>query len=104
MYAVIQVGSFQFKVAQGDMIDAPKLDSEVGKSFDITDVLLVADGDKVRVGDPLVKGATVTAKVVRHLLDDKDIRFTFRKRKDSRKTIGHRQQLTALNIVKIDVK
>ena len=45
MYAVIQVGSFQFKVKEGDMIDAPKLDSEVGQSLDITDVLLVANGE-----------------------------------------------------------
>ena len=104
MYAVIQVGSFQFKVAEGDMIDAPKLDSEIGKTFDVTDVLLVVDGDMVVAGDPFVKGAKVTVKVVRHLLDDKDISFKFRKRKDARKTIGHRQQLTALNIVKIAAK
>ena len=104
MYAVIQVGSFQFKVKEGDMIDAPKLDSEVGQSMDITDVLLVAKGDEVSVGDPFVKGAKVTAKIVRHLLDDKDISFKFKKRKDARKTIGHRQQLTALNITKIEVK
>ena len=104
MYAVIQLGSFQFKVAEGDMIDAPKLDSEVGKSFDVTDVLLYASGDDVRVGDPFVKGAQVTVTVVRHLLDEKDISFKFKKRKDARKTIGHRQQLTALNITKIAVK
>jgi large subunit ribosomal protein L21 len=104
MYAVIQVGSFQFRVAEGDKIDAPKLDSEVGKTFDITDVLLYADGADVRVGDPFVKGASVSVKIERHLLDDKDIRFKFKKRKDARKTIGHRQQLTALNITKITAK
>lgn len=86
------------------MIDAPKLDSEVGKTFDITDVLLYAKGDDVRVGSPLVSGVKVTAKVVRHFLDDKDISFKFKKRKDARKTIGHRQQLTAVNITKIEVK
>ncbi len=104
MYAVIQVGSFQFKVAQGDVIDAPKLDSEVGQSFDIPEVLLYANGDDVRVGNPLLKNVKVTAKIVRHLLDDKDISFKFKKRKDARKTIGHRQQLTALSITTIEAK
>ncbi|MFH0754766.1 MAG: 50S ribosomal protein L21 [Candidatus Omnitrophota bacterium] len=104
MYAVIQLGSFQFKVAEGDMIDAPKLDSEVGQTLDISDVYLYANGDDVRVGDPLVKNVKVHAKIVRHLLDEKDISFKFRKRKDARKTIGHRQQLTALNITKIEAK
>lgn len=101
MYAVIQTGSFQFKVAEGDIIDAPKLDNEVGQTFDIGDVLLVVDGDDVRVGNPLVKGASVTVEVIRQHLDTKDIHFTFRKRKDSRKAIGHRQQLTALKVTKI---
>ncbi|MBF0330690.1 MAG: 50S ribosomal protein L21 [Candidatus Omnitrophica bacterium] len=104
MYACIQLGSFQFKVAEGDKIDAPKLDSEVGQALEISDVYLYANGDDVRVGDPLVKNVTVHAKIVSHLLDEKDINFKFKKRKDSRKTIGHRQQLTALLITKIEAK
>ncbi len=104
MYAVIQVGSFQFKVAEGDMIDAPKLDNEVGQAFDITDVLLYNNGEDVRVGAPFVKGVTVAAKIVRHFRDDKDISFKFKKRKDARKAIGHRQDLTALQITSISAK
>ena len=104
MYAVIQVGSFQFKVKEGDMIDAPRLESEVGQAFDITDVLMYANGEDVRVGDPFVKSVKVSARIARHLLDEKDISFKFKKRKDARKTIGHRQQLTALNITKIEAK
>ncbi|MEI8012683.1 MAG: 50S ribosomal protein L21 [Candidatus Omnitrophota bacterium] len=104
MYAVIQVGSFQFKVAEGDLIDAPKLDSEVGQAFDIAEVLLYANGEDVRVGSPFVKGVTVGAKIVRHFRDDKDISFKFKKRKDARKAIGHRQDLTALQITSIAAK
>ncbi len=104
MYAVISLGSFQFKVAEGDMIDAPKLDSEVGQAMEISDVLLYANGDDVRVGDPLLKNVKVHAKIVSQHLDTKDISFKFKKRKDSRKTIGHRQQLTALQITKIEAK
>ena len=101
MYAVIDIGSFQFKVKEGDVIDAPNLDTEVGKGFDVESVLLVADGENVKVGTPMVKGAKVSLEVVRHFRDAKDISFRFRKRKDSKKTIGHRQDLTALKVVKI---
>jgi len=103
MYAVIDVGSFQFKVAEGDIIDAPSMDIEAGKTLDIDKVLLVADGENVKVGTPYVAGAKVSFEVVRHLRDDKDISFFFRKRKDVRKTIGHRQELTALKVSKISV-
>jgi large subunit ribosomal protein L21 len=101
MYAVIKTGSFQFRVAEGDIIDAPKLEMEIGKTFDISDVLLVADGENVSVGNPNVKGASVTVEVIAQHLDTKDVNFTFRKRKDARRKIGHRQQLTALKITKI---
>ncbi len=103
MYAVVDIGSFQFKVTEGDLIDAPKLDHDIGQKFDVSEVLLVADGENVKVGDPHVKGATVSFEVVRQFLDDKDVRFTFRKRKDSRKKQGHRQPLTALKVTKISV-
>jgi large subunit ribosomal protein L21 len=101
MYAVVDIGSFQFKVAEGDLIDAPKLDSEVGEKFDVAEVLLVADGDNVKVGDPYIKGATVSFEVIRHFKDDKDVRFMYRKRKDTRRKQGHRQPLTALKVAKI---
>ncbi len=103
MYAVVEVSSFQFKVQEGDVIDAPSLDSEVGKSFDIDSVLLIADGEDVRVGDPTVKGAKVTFEVIRHFRGEKDISFKFRRRKNSKKTIGSRAELTALKVAKISV-
>lgn len=101
MYAVVEFGSFQFKVQEGDVIDAPNLEKEVGQSFDVDSVLLLASGEDVRLGDPLVKGAKVTFEVVRHFRDDKDISFKFRRRKNSKKTIGSRQDLTALKVAKI---
>lgn len=103
MYAVIEIGPFQFKVQEGDLIDAPKLEEEVGKAFDIESVLMISDGDNLQVGDPYVKGATVAVEVVKHHRDKKDISFKFRRRKDSRRKIGHRQDLTALKIAKIAV-
>lgn len=101
MYAVIGLGSFQFKVTENDLIDAPSLEKDVGQTFDVDNVLLVCDGDQVRIGNPVVKGAKVSVEVVRHFRDEKDVYFTYRKRKDSRKKIGHRQELTALKVIKI---
>jgi large subunit ribosomal protein L21 len=101
MYAVVDVAAYQFKVAEGEIIDAPKLDKEVGQSFDVNEVLLVVDGDKVKVGTPLVKGAKVTFEVIRQFKGEKDISFTYRRRKDTRKKIGHREELTALKVAKI---
>ena len=101
MYAVIELGSFQFKVQEGETISAPSLPSEVGKKFDIDSVLMVVNGDSVTLGTPFVKGAKVTGEIVRHFRDAKDINFKFRKRKNSKKTKGHRQGLTSLKISKI---
>ncbi len=101
MYAVIALGSFQFKVQEGEIIDVPTLPQEAGQKVDIDAVLMVADGDKVTLGSPYVKGAKVTGEVVRHFRDEKDINFKFRRRKNSKKTKGHRQGLTALKISKI---
>ena len=103
MYAVVDVGAFQFKVKEGDVIDAPSLEAEIGKSFDVDSVLLIANGEDVRMGDPLVKGAKVTFEVVRHFRGGKDISFKFRRRKNSKKTIGSRPDLTALKVAKISV-
>jgi large subunit ribosomal protein L21 len=101
MYAVIVLGSFQFKVQEGEVIDVPTLPQEAGQKVDIDSVLMVANGDSVTLGSPFVKGAKVTGEIVRHFLGEKQINFKFRKRKNSKKTKGHRQGQTALKIVKI---
>lgn len=101
MYAIIQVGSSQFKVSEGDMVDAHRLNEKEGKSITVDKVLLFAKGADVRIGQPYLKDVKVTAKVVKHDLDDKLIVYTYRKRKNSARKIGHRQKLTTLNITKI---
>ena len=101
MYAIIQIGSSQFKVAQGDMISVNRKNSEIGKSVRIEQVLLFAKGSDVRIGRPFVEDVKVTAKVIAHDLGCKLTAFTYRKRKNSAKKIGHRQKLTTLNITKI---
>jgi large subunit ribosomal protein L21 len=103
MYAVIEVGSFQFKVQEGEIIDVPSLSRETGQKVDIDSILMVVEGDDVKLGTPFVQGAKVMGEVVRHFRDDKDINFKFRRRKNSKRTKGHRQELTALKITKISV-
>ncbi len=101
MYAIIQVGSSQFKVSEGDVIDAHRLNEKEGKNITVDKVLLFAKGTDVRIGQPYLKDVKVTAKVIKHDLGDKIVVYTYRKRKNSAKKIGHRQKLTALSITKI---
>ncbi len=103
MFAVIQVGAKQFKVAQGDIITADRMELDKGQTVKFDKVLLVSDGKTVKVGQPTVKGAEVTADVVDHSRGDKVIAYQYRKRKDSARTVGHRQDLTSVKITKIAV-
>lgn len=104
MYAVIKTGGKQYRVAEGDVLDVEKLPAEEGASVDISDVLMVVDGDQVTVGEPLVSGATVKATVTRQDRDKKIKIVHFRRRKHSRKQMGHRQSFSRLQIDKIEMK
>lgn len=100
MFAVIKTGGKQYKVAEGDILDIEKAASKEGViSFD--DVLLVADGDSITVGKPLVSGATVTGKVLREGKGEKKIVFKFKNKTRQRKKKGHRQLFTRVQITKI---
>lgn len=101
MYAIVQLGSSQFKVSEGDIINADKIESEIGKNIELDKVLMFANGDDVRIGKPYLKDVKVSAKVEKHLSGPKVIAFKFQKRKSEKTTIGHRHKFTALNITKI---
>lgn len=103
MFAVVQLGSNQFKVSEGDTIQAHRLDHEAGKTIVLDKVLLVSDGTTVKVGQPFIKGIEIKAEVVAHPRGAKVIAFKYRKRKDSARTHGHRQDLTSLKIGKISL-
>ena len=104
MYAVIKTGGKQFKVTEGDTIKVEKLSTEVGKVFNLNSVLTLVDGDKVTIGTPIVKGASVDATVVSHGKGDKVKIFRMNRRKGYRKSQGHRQTFTEIKIDKIAVK
>ena len=101
MFAVVQVGSLQYKISEGDTIEAFRLEEEEGKSITLDKVLLFANGDDVRIGRPYLKDVKITAEVVDHPLDNKVIAFKFRRRKNSARIRGHRQKLTSLHIKRI---
>ena len=103
MYAVIQIGSSQIKVAEGDTVHTDRQAQEVGKSITLDKVLMYANGTDIRVGQPFLKDVKVTAKIVKKFRGEKLIAFKFQKRKGYKRKVGHRQELSALNIVKIAV-
>ena len=103
MYAVIKTGGKQYRVAAGDKLKVEKLAGDVGSDITLDKVLLVADGDNVTIGAPLVAGATVQAKVVAHGKGDKVMIFKMRRRKHYRKTQGHRQSFTEIEIGNIAI-
>ena len=98
MYAIIRSGGKQYRAEVGATIDVDRLPHDVGESLVISDVLLVADGDETRVGQPLVNGATVSATVVEQFRGKKIIVYKYRQRTNYRRKQGHRQYYTRLQI------
>lgn len=98
MYAVIRTGGKQYRVAAGDTVEVEKLDGAVGDTVTITDVLMVADGESVQVGRPVLEGAAVTARITGQYRGDKIMVFKYRPKKRIRVRKGHRQQITRLQI------
>ncbi|MCC4266020.1 50S ribosomal protein L21 [Oceanimonas baumannii] len=101
MYAVIQSGGKQHRVAEGQVVRLEKLDVETGAAVEFDKVLMVAQGEDVKVGVPYVDGSKVTAEVVAHGRGKKVKIVKFRRRKHSRKQQGHRQWFTEVKITAI---
>lgn len=101
MYALIKTGGKQYKVRERDTLRVEKLAGEEGTTLEITDVLMVVDGDRVDVGAPLVPGAKVQAKITAQGRGPKIMVIKFRRRKHYRKQMGHRQSFTQLEITGI---
>jgi large subunit ribosomal protein L21 len=101
MYAIIYAGGSQQKVAPGDVIIVDKMNVEDGAEV-CFDALMVADGENVRVGAPVVEGVKVTGRVVRQVKGKKIIVFKMKAKKDYRKKQGHRQPYTQVEITAIN--
>lgn len=103
MYAVIETGGKQYKVSEGDTIFVEKLGVEEGEAVTFDKVLVVADGENVKVGAPLVEGAKVEAKVVKNGKAKKIYVFKMKRKKNYRRKKGHRQPFTKVEISKISL-
>ena len=102
MYAVVQTGGKQYRVSEGDTIKVEKLGADTGASVELDKVLLVADGEQVKVGTPYVDGGTVTATVKSHGRAKKVKIVKFKRRKHHLKHQGHRQWYTELQVTGIN--
>ena len=102
MYAVIVTGGKQYKVSEGDTLFIEKLDVEEGAAVTFDQVLIAGEGDDVKVGAPVVEGATVEAKVVKNGKAKKIYVFKMKRKKNERTKKGHRQPYTKVEITKIN--
>jgi large subunit ribosomal protein L21 len=101
MYAVFRTSGKQFRAEPGLRLKLPSIAAEAGETITFSDVLLVSDGEAVKVGVPTVEGAAVTAEVLRHGRADKIIVFKRKRRKQYRKKQGHRQGFTEVRVAEI---
>ena len=101
MYAVVKTGGKQYRVSAGEKLRIEQIAADVGQEIVLDQVLAVVDGDALKVGNPLLSGARVKARVLGHGRGDKVRIFKLRRRKHYRKSQGHRQNYTEIEIVGI---
>ena len=101
MYAIIETGGKQLRVAEGDVIRTDLIDQEVGSTVTFDRVVLGSDGSAVSIGSPIVSGAVVSGTVLRQAKDKKILVFKYKPKKRVRKLVGHRQRFAEIRIEKI---
>ena len=102
MYAGGRTGGKQYRLGVGDSVKVEKLPDEVGNIVELSQILMVSDGGEVKVGTPLVPGASVKAEIVGHGRNKKIRGFKMKRRKQYRRTQGHRQAFTQLKVTEIN--
>jgi len=102
MYAVVRTGGKQYRLKIGDSVKVEKLPDEVGNIVELSQILMISDGSDVKVGTPLVTGASVKAEIVGHGRNKKIRVFKMKRRKKYRRTQGHRQAFTQLKVTEIN--
>ena len=102
MYAIVKTGGKQVKVSQGDKLRVEFLEGQAGDSVKLEQVLLLGEKDNITVGSPLIEGASVDATIIDQIRDKKVIVFKKKRRKNYRRTKGHRQHLTVLEVTGIN--
>ncbi len=103
MYAIVEISGKQYKVQEGDIVFVDRLEAEEGNEVSFDKVLFVSDDKKISIGEDTVKGAVVKATVIGHGREKKVIVYKYKAKKNERKTRGHRQPYTKIQIEKISV-
>lgn len=101
MYAIVNINGTQTKVSPDAVVEVPRLKGDPGQKLTFDQVMLVADGDKITIGKPFLKGATLVAEVVEHFRGEKIKIFKYKRRHDFRKRAGHRTDLTRIRVASI---
>ncbi|MEQ1822539.1 MAG: 50S ribosomal protein L21 [Fimbriimonadaceae bacterium] len=101
MYAIVKTGGKQYRAEKNETFLVDKLVGEAGSKIDLPEVVMVCDGDKVAVGSPFVKGASVKAEIVRQVKAKKIDGFNYKAKKNERKRWGHRAELTEIRITEV---
>jgi len=103
MYAVIETGGKQYRVAPGETVEVDRLQAEVGQPLTLDRVLLVANEGRVTVGAPTVPQASIAVDVLEHFRGEKKVAFKMKRRKGYHRTVGHRQEMTRIKVGEIKV-
>ena len=103
MYAVIETGGKQYRVAPGETLEVDRLQADAGQPFTMDRVLLVANEGRFTVGSPTVATASVAVDVLEHFRGEKKIAFKMKRRKGYHRTVGHRQEMTRIKVGEIKV-
>ena len=102
MYAIVKTGGKQLKAAQNEVLIVEKIEGEAGSKVELTEVLMLVNGTDVKIGSPFVKGASVTAEIVRQTKGAKVNAFNYKAKKNERKRWGHRQPETHIKVTAIE--
>ena len=103
MYAIVNIAGKQYKVAEGDQLKVARLSTKVGGKVDFSEVLLTDDGKNVKIGNPAVKGAKVTAEVIEHGRHKKILVYKKKRRKGYQRKAGHKQDFSAIKVNSISI-
>lgn len=102
MFAVLKTGGKEYRVSQGDVIRVEKMEGKVGDRIVLKDVLMVSEGDQVRLGEPTLSNASITAEIMGEAKGKKILTYKMKRRKNYRRMKGHRQTYTFLKINEIN--
>jgi len=103
MYAIVKTGGKQFKAAKNDILIVEKLEGEPGTAIELSEVLLLVDGENTTIGSPFIKGAMVHGEIIRQTKSKKINAFNYKPKKNERKRWGHRQPETHVRITEVQV-